>query len=182
MLAHSVSDGALDDITGIFGLSPDSTFLKSGIDGYEHKVTFDLNKDAEHSVYIGEPNLLDQVGHHAPIDSYLERVWTIEVSDIRRKQLRYEDSSIITPGSAPFNAVFDLSKSSITLPSSASVLSWYWTSGPMSRSKYTNKTCDYYYPELPTIEFDFSSGESIKLEPWDYTYNKLDEDSDGNSY
>ena len=50
----------------------------------------------------------------------------------------------------------------------------------MSRSKYTNKTCDYYYPELPTIEFDFSSGESIKLEPWDYTFNKLENDDDGN--
>ena len=49
----------------------------------------------------------------------------------------------------------------------------------MSRSKYTNKTCDYYYPELPTIEFDFTSGESIKLEPWDYTYNKVENDSDG---
>ena len=84
-------------------------------------------------------------------------------------------------GSKPFGAVFKLSQSSITLPLDAYYgVSWYWTGGPMSRSKYTNKTCDYYYPELPTIEFDFSSGESIKLEPWDYTYNKLENDGDGN--
>ena len=59
MLAKSVSDGALDDINGIFGLSPESTFVKSAYDGYEHKVTFDLNKDSDHSVYIGEPDLLE---------------------------------------------------------------------------------------------------------------------------
>ena len=34
-------------------------------------------------------------------------------------------------------------------------------------------TCDYYYSILNTIQFSFSSGESIKLEPWDYTYNKF---------
>ena len=40
-------------------------------------------------------------------------------------------------------------------------------------SSYKKLTCDNYYGNLYTIIFTLSSGESIKLEPWDYTYNKL---------
>ena len=59
VLAHSTVDGALDGINGVFGLSPSSDFVKSGFGNLEHKVTFDLNKDENHSVYVGSPNMLE---------------------------------------------------------------------------------------------------------------------------
>ena len=109
VLAHLATGGALDGINGVFGLSPSSNFVTTGYGDLEHKLTFDLNKDENRSVYVGSPNMLEQVGYHAPVETSQDNTWSIEINEISRDWRTTTDDPITHGLTFPMNAEFDLS-------------------------------------------------------------------------